>query len=54
MISKIQALITWVHYVIAAKDKNDEVTSGFKSPRYVATGKKTRNINNVCCQIWVF
>jgi hypothetical protein len=40
MISKIQVLITWIQYVIAAKDKKDEVIWAFKSPRYVAIGKE--------------
>jgi hypothetical protein len=40
MISKVQVLITWVQYVIAAKDKKDEVIASFKSPRYVAMGLK--------------
>jgi hypothetical protein len=40
MISKVQVLITWVQYVIAEKDKKDEVISTFKSPFYVTIGKK--------------
>jgi hypothetical protein len=33
-------LITWVQYVITAKDKKDEVISAFKSPLYIAIGNK--------------
>ena len=45
-------LITWVQYVITAKDKKDKEIPTFKSPCYVETRKKTATLITFVAKSW--